>query len=101
MNHLISKLHSIFGAVIKVKLLLNKKSLLLNHFFINSQLSYCNLNWCYGNTPLLKKLKQLCHKFGKVIFTFSNNSTVSDIMKENKLLTVDQLLTKKINCAYV
>ena len=43
-NHLISKLRSVLGTVIKVESLLNKKSLLLYHSLINSQLSYCILN---------------------------------------------------------
>ena len=44
-NHLISKLRSVLATVIKVKSLLNKRSLLLlYHSLINSQLSYCILN---------------------------------------------------------
>ena len=43
-NHLISKLRSVLGTVIKVKSLLSKRSLLLYHSLINSQLSYCILN---------------------------------------------------------
>ena len=57
-NHLISKLHSVLGTVIKVKSLLNKRSLLLlYHSLINSQLSYCILNWCSGNKIWLKDYK--------------------------------------------
>ena len=53
-NHLISKLRSVLGTVIKVKSLLNKRSLLLlYHSLINSQLSYCILNWCFGNKTLV------------------------------------------------
>ena len=44
MNHLISKLGSLLGSVIKMKLLIDKNSLfLLDHSLINSQLSYCIL----------------------------------------------------------
>ena len=44
-NHRIFKLRCILGTVIKVKSLLNQRSLLLlYHSLINSQLSYCILN---------------------------------------------------------
>ena len=95
-NHLISKLHSVLGTVIKVKSLLNKRSLLLFHSLINSQLSYCILNWCFGNKTLVKRLQGLCYKFVKLVFSFNRSSTVCDIMKENKLLTIDQLLAKEL-----
>ena len=57
-NQLISKLRSVFGTVIKVKSLLSKRFLLLlYHSLIKSQLSYCILNWCYGNKTLVKRLQ--------------------------------------------
>ena len=57
-NQLISKLRSVFGTVIKVKSLLSKRFLLLlYHSLIKSQLSYCILNWCYGNKTLIKRLQ--------------------------------------------
>ena len=96
-NHLISKLRSVLGTVIKVKSLLNKRSLLLlYHSLINSQLSYCILNWCFGNKTLVKRLQGLCYKYVKLFFNFNSSSTVCDVMKENKLLTIDQLLAKEL-----
>ena len=63
-NHLISKLRSVLGTVLKVNSLLNKRSLfLLYHSLIKSQLFYCILNWCYGNKTLVKRLQGLCYKF--------------------------------------
>ena len=94
-NHLISKLRSVLGTVIKVKSLLNKRSLLLlYHSLINSQLSYCILNWCFGNKTLVKRLQGLCYKYVKLFFSCNSSATVCDVMKENKLLTIDQLLAK-------
>ena len=96
-NHLISKLRSVLRTVIKVKSLLNKRSLLLlYHSLINSQLSYCILNWCFGNKTLVKRLQGLCYKYVKLFFNFNSSSTVCDVMKENKLLTIDQLLAKEL-----
>ena len=43
-NHLISKLRSVLGTVIKVKSLINKRSLLLYHSLINSQLFFWHFN---------------------------------------------------------
>ena len=63
---------------------------------MNSQLSYCILNWCYGNRTLIKRLQRLCYKFVKLVISFNSNPTICDIMKENKLLTIDQLLTKEL-----
>ena len=46
MDYLIPKLQTILGTVIKVNTLSNKRSLVqLYHFLINSQCSYCLLNW--------------------------------------------------------
>ena len=96
-NHLISKLRSVLGTVIKVKSLLSKRSLLLlYHSLINNQLFYCILNWCYGNKTLVKRLQRLCYKFVKLVFNIISYSTVCDITKENKLLAIDQLLTKEL-----
>ena len=96
-NHLISKLRSVHGTVIKVKLLLNKRSLLLlYHSLINSQLFYCFLNWCFGNKTLVKRLQGLRYKLVKLVFSFNSSSTVCDIMKDYKLLTIDQLLAKEL-----
>ena len=85
-NHLISKLRSVLGTVIKVKSLLNKRSLLLYHSLINSQLSYCILNWCFGNKTLVKRLQGLCYKYVKLFFSFNSSSTVCHVMKENKFV---------------
>ena len=96
-NHLISELRSVLETVIKVKSLLNQRSLLLlYHSLINSQLSYCILNWCFGNKTLIRRLQGRCYKFIKLVFSFNSSSTVCDIMKENKLLTIDQLLAKEL-----
>ena len=96
-NDLISKLRSLLGTVIKVKSLLSKRPLLLlYHSLINSQLFYCILNWCYGNKTLVKRLQRLCYKYVELIFGINSNSSVCDIMKKNKLLTIDQLLTKEL-----
>ena len=92
----ISKLRSVRGTVIKMKSLLSKRSLLLYHSLINNQLSYCILNWCYANKTLVKRLKRLCFKFVELVFSLNSSSTVYDIMKENKLLTIDQFLTKEL-----
>ena len=45
---------------------------------------------------MVKRLQQLCYKFVKLVFSVNSNSTVCDITKENKLLTIDQLLTEQI-----
>ena len=63
---------------------------------LNSQLSYCILNWCNGNKTLIKRLQQRCNKLVESVLSFNSNSTVCDIMKENKLLTIDQLLTNEL-----
>ena len=68
----------------------------LIHSLINSQLSYCILNWCYGNKTLVKRLQRLCYKFVKLVFRISSSSSVCAIIKENKLLTINQLLTKEL-----
>ena len=84
-NHLISKLRSVLETIIKVKSLLSKRSLLLlYHSLLNSQLSYCILNLCYGNKTLVKRLQRLCYKFVELISGINSNSSVFDIMKENK-----------------
>ena len=45
---------------------------------------------------MIKSLQELCYKFIKLVFSFNSNTTVCDIMKKNKLLTIDQLLAKKL-----
>ena len=96
-NHLIFKLCNVLGSVIEVTSLLSKRSLLLlYHSLINSQLSYCILNWCCGNKTLVKRIQRLCYTFVKLVFNINSNSTVCYITKENKLLTIDQLLTKEL-----
>ena len=45
---------------------------------------------------MVKRLQGLCYKFVKLVFTFNSSSIVCDIMKKNKLLTIDQLLTKEL-----
>ena len=79
-----------------MKSLFYKKSLLLYHSLISSQLSYCILNRCYGNKILVKRLQRLCYKFVELVFNYNSNLTVRDIMKENKFLTIDQLLSKEL-----
>ena len=36
------------------------------------------------------------YNHGAIVLSFNSNLTVCDIMKENKLLTIDQLLTKEL-----
>ena len=45
---------------------------------------------------MVKRLQRQCYKFVELISGINSNSSVCDIMKENKLLTIDQLLTKEL-----
>ena len=45
---------------------------------------------------MVKGLQGLRYKFVKLVFRFNSNSTDCDMMKENKLLTIDQLLVKEL-----
>ena len=45
--------------------------------------------------PWLKDYND-CYKFVELISGINSNSSVCDIIKENKLLTIDQLLTKEL-----
>ena len=81
-----------FGRLRKVSLLLNKKALmLLYNSLIKSYLTYCISSWYFGNTTMIHKLLCSVNKVVRSIFNLNYRTSVTYIIKENKILSIEKL----------
>ena len=97
MKNLLIKLRCSLGAVCKVKLLLNRATLLqLYHFLVNSLLLYPVQNWCYGNKTFGQKLQRVSSKFLRIVFGLGKRDSAKDVMIKHNLLNLDQMNVKAI-----
>ena len=60
---------------------------------IQSHLSHCVCTWCNGNKTALLSLQRTANKFVKVIYYLNYRAPVSDAIKSNEHLTIEQLAT--------
>ena len=94
-KHLLNKLRCRLGAVCKVKLSLNRDTLLqLYHSLINIHLLYCVQNWCYGYKTLCQKLQRVGKEFLRMTFGLGKRDSVKYKMFAHKLLNLDQMAVK-------
>ena len=64
-----TKRKSVLGAVLRVKLYLNKDTLLtLYHSLLISHIRYCITNWRFENKTVINQLQCICDKFVRMIF---------------------------------
>ena len=81
-----------FGIVRKLFLLLNKNALMmLYNSLIKSYLTNCISSWYFGNASMIYKLQCTENKFIRLIFNLNYRISVTYIMKENEIMSVEQL----------
>ena len=94
-NHMLdilSKIQRNLGIVRKTARFLNRNSLFqLYHSLILSHIRRGIIVWYHGNVALKKKIQACANKFLRIIFFLKPRDSVREIMKENKLFSVNQI----------
>ena len=95
-NFVISKLNSCLGAVRRARPYLNKPALMAIYYsLMQSRMQYCCSTWgpweMRGNQSLLSKLQATCNKFFRAIYYLDNRDSVSNLLKENNVLSINQV----------
>ena len=92
MLELHSKIQRNLGIVRKIARFLNRNSLFqLYHSLIMSHIRNGIIVWYHGNVALKKKIQACANKFLRLIFFLKPRDSVRQLMKENKLLSVNQI----------
>ena len=99
-DHMLSlknKLRATLGAVIKVKPLLSKNSLLvLYHSLLLSHIRYCITNSFHGNLTIVRQLQNICNKFIRMSFSLASEDDISPFMRRHNLLTIKDIFTHDV-----
>jgi len=83
-----------YGVVKKASPFLDSKVLtMLYYSLIQSHLSYCICTWCNGNKIAKINVQCVANKFIRMIYNLNSRVSVKEIIKENGLLTIDDLET--------
>ena len=98
---IISKLNSCLGASRGARPYLNKSSLLKIYYsLMQSRTQYCCETWGAweprGNKVLLQRLQAVCNKFFRLIYNLDSRESVRGLMRENKIMNINQLYNYSI-----
>lgn len=97
MLDILSKIQRNLGIVRKTARFLNRNSLFqLYHSLILSHIRKGIIVWYHGNIALRKKIQACANKFLRIIFFLKPRDSVREIMKENKLLSVNQIFNTEL-----
>ena len=92
MLDILSKIQRNLGIVYKIAPFLNRNSLFqLYHSLIMSHIRYGIVVWHHGNAQIRRKIQACSNKFLRLIFHLKPRDSVRSLMKENKLLSVNQI----------
>ena len=98
MQVVLSKIQRNLGIVRRIALFLDRHSLLqLYHSLILSHIRYGLIVWHCSHISLRKKIQACANKFLRIIFHLKPRDSVREIMKENKLLSVNQIYELEIS----
>ena len=88
-----------YGTVKKISKYFNKKTLLLLYdTLITSHIRYCITTWYYGNKSTALKIQRIANKFIRIIYNLHYRDSVTNIMQENNIMTIDQLSNLEMAC---
>ena len=65
--------------------------LLLYNSLIISQIRYGIRTWYNGNKTTVQKIQRIVNKFIKMIFGLHHRAIVTNIMRDNSIMTIDQI----------
>ena len=92
MNEIHSKIQRNLGVVRKIARFLDRQSLMqLYHSLIMSHIRNGIIVWHHSNIALRKKIQACSNKFLRMIFFLKPRDSVRSLMKENNLLSVNQI----------
>ena len=92
MTEILSKIQRNLAIVRKIACFLDRHSLLqLYHSLIMSHIRYGITVWHHGHVALRKKIQACANKFLRLIFYLKPKDSVRSIMKENNLMSVNQI----------
>ena len=92
MHEVLTKVRRNLCVVRKISHFLNRKSLFqLYHSLIMSHIRYGIIVWHQGNISIRKKIQACANKFLRMIFFLKSRDSVKNVMKENFLLSNNQI----------
>ena len=92
MLNILSKIQRNLGVVRKISRFLDRHSLFqLYHSLIMSHIRNGIVVWFHSHAAIRKKIQACANKFLRIIFHLKSRDSVRDLMKENKLLSVNQI----------
>ena len=98
MLSVLSKIQRNLGIVRKIACFLDRSSLFqLYHSLIMSHIRYGITVWYHSHIDLRKKIQACANKFLRMIFFLDWDDSVRNLMKEHKLLSVNQIFHLEIS----
>ena len=92
MEYIPKKLSLTYGTIKKISKYFDKNILLLLYnSLIISHIRYGIGTWYNGNKIAVQKIQQIVNKFIRMIFVLHHRASVTNIMKDNGILTIDQI----------
>ena len=74
-----------------IKKILKQFELLLFNSLIISHIRYAIGTWYNGNKTTVQKIQQIVNKFIRMIFGLHHRASVTKIMQDNGIMTIDQI----------
>ena len=101
MKFILKKLCITYGTIKKISKYFDKYIiLLLYNYLIISHIRYGIGTWYNGNKTTVQKIQQIVNKFIRMIFGLHHRASVTNIMKDNGIMTIDQINKLEL-CSFI
>ena len=99
MDFVLRKICVSYGTIKKISKHFDKKTLLvLYNSLIISHIRYCITTWHIGNKTTASKIQRIANKFIRMTFGLHHRANVTDILRNNNIMTIDQITELEITC---
>ena len=99
MDLVLRKICVSYGTIKKISKHFDKKTLLvLYNSLIISHIRYRITTWYIGNKNTASKIQQIANKFIRLTFGVHHRANVTDILRNNNIMTIDQITESEITC---
>ena len=96
MDFVLRKVCVSYGTIKKISKHFDKKTLLV--LYNSLIIGFCITTWHIGNKTTASKIQRIANKFIRLTFGLHHRANVTDILRNNNIMAIDQITELEITC---
>ena len=99
MDFVLRKICVSYGTIKKISKHFDKKTLLVLYYSLKiSHIRYCITTWHIDNKTTASKIQRIANKFIRLTFGLHHRANLTDILRNNNIMTINQITELEITC---